>query len=77
MAEKQIFTLAGKEAEDAETWIEEHKKTCNDWRPAPRDSGEFSFRAFSYEFREGNCGTAVSVRCTCGATEDVTDYESF
>ena len=75
MAKTQTFTLAGKEAEQAEAWIEEHKKTCNEWRPTPHD--EFVFSAFSYEFREGNCGTAVSVRCTCGAKEDVTDYASF
>jgi hypothetical protein len=52
------------EAERANKWKEEHRKTCK-------------IDIFSYIFEPTGIGVGIDVKCKCGAKIDVTDIDSW
>lgn len=74
---KNIFSFEAseKESEAAKEWIKEHRKTCKFFK-TPRSAGAAG-GALSFVVTPTTIGTAFTVRCACGALENVTDYDTW
>jgi len=67
------FSLNEKEAARAKEWLEEHSKK----HIHRRHLGEGRGGTISYEFTPTGIGDAVKVKCACGGSVDVTDFDSW
>lgn len=75
-----IFSIQGKEKENFENWFAPHKKLCRFWQVDENgfpDVNSAIGGAFSFTFTPTGIGTGVDVKCVCGETCDLTDYNSW
>ena len=79
--EDMIFTIPAYEMNTANEWIAEHKKTCRlyiheDGTPVEFPGGAIG-GGLTYSFTPNGIGVAMSVRCHCGESVNITDYDSW
>ncbi len=60
-------------------WMQEHVLTCKLWQPneegfLPQGAAG---GALTYCFTPTGIGLAVEIRCACGESKNVTDYEDW
>lgn len=65
------FQVSQEEAAKAERWLSRHRCTVRTETP-PAAGGRVS-----YEFTPTGIGTVIVVRCACGKSKNVTDYEGW
>ena len=68
------FELFGKELEMFNDWDRKHKKVCELYNSStqPAIGGRLTF-----SFTPTGLGSAISVKCACGAEKDCTDIGSW
>lgn len=68
------FTMSDVEVANRDKWLKAHNDSKHRGKsPYAGAAGG----ALSYEFTPTGLGTCVTVRCMCGATENVTDWDNF
>lgn len=86
------FELNEVEEANFQKWLETHNKVCRCFNPTKEDlenreklglGSWYPFgvgmtgRPLTWSFVEDSMGRSVRIKCSCGATEDLTDYDSI
>ena len=71
------FTANETETADGNAWADEHVKTCASARIYNDSKAAVAESPFSWCFTQTSLAIAVTVRCVCGATENVSDVASW
>ncbi len=68
------YQLGKEELAKLEVWLEDHNKTCS--LAKVENQGAIGGR-LTYYFTETGLGVVVKVLCACGASCDLSDYDSW
>ncbi len=72
-----MFMTTDKEASDGQRWIDTHRITCPDAKRYETATAAIAESPFSWCFTGTSLATAVTVRCVCGATQNVSDTDEW
>jgi hypothetical protein len=79
MADRLTFTVHETEMATLLAWKAEHEKTCKYLGPSKANPAHMYWftpsSPVTYSFTSTGIGDVVEIKCLCGETKDITDYE--